>query len=677
MLGLFICIFTEVGRVDYKSLDLKVTGTMFFRGVRHSQAPSVIVLWPFKELPEYRLYSTLLLGGGIKIYVWIHSMAIENFRGISSQNIGFDENLTILIGSNGSGKTTIIDAIDIFFNSKKVEDDDYHNDTDEPIKITIKFGGSLPIITKQFPNQCGITKEIPRNKDSELYINIPIYSRFKDVIGMNPNDMKKKYQELRNNEFPDLPKLDTSKEIKHTLLRYGIKNTNEPETTAKENITRQDLKGIESFVIEARRDPARDRNEYKKSTLTMLVNSIILKSKSESISLELLNNNIKALYDNHINNRSVTLQNMSDSISQMLKGIELDMGIELSWEPVTDINILKPNARARINEHGHTSNVDKAGQGAQRLFLYAILRYYHENKESDILDPNQVIVIDEPELHQHPIRQDAFYSVLKMLAGKLQVIYSTHSDKFVSVEDLPRLRFFEKSDGIVTINKTNFERIASLAKGIVRNPTPEQMKKNLSVVDTPDFRASLFSKMAVLVEGISDRAIIKSVARIMNKDFAALGISMVVCDGKNNIREQLLFYKDLKIPAYVIWDLDQKDSNMDHVSNKNKKDFNDKKNRKIFKYMGIKPPDIIKMEITESYSCLCGNMNDLVNSIDEKIVEKYKKDIADSLNFSYFNEKSDYMMQKLIDKIYETYSLDKIEEIIKKIIEMLYANTSK
>ena len=151
---------------------------------------------------------------------------------------------------------------------------------------------------------------------------------------------------------------------------------------------------------------------------------------------------------------------------------------------------------------------------------------------------------------------------------------------------------------------------------------------------------------------------------------------MVPCSGKDNIREQLLVYRDLKIPYYVIWDLDldQKKSKKNpkctcHTNNENEEEANDKRNRRIFRYMGIEPPNTIESVVTKYYSCIRGNMNDLVNSFDEDIVEKYKKDIVDSLNVRPFNEKNDYMMEKLIDRIYENYRLDSIEEIVKKITD--------
>lgn len=49
----------------------------------------------------------------------ITSMKINNFRGYNREiNIKFDD-LTVIVGKNDVGKSTILEALDIFFNDGK------------------------------------------------------------------------------------------------------------------------------------------------------------------------------------------------------------------------------------------------------------------------------------------------------------------------------------------------------------------------------------------------------------------------------------------------------------------------------------------------------------------------------------------------------------------------------
>ena len=49
----------------------------------------------------------------------VHSLKLKNFRGYKDEiNIAFDD-LTVFVGKNDIGKSTILEALDIFFNEGK------------------------------------------------------------------------------------------------------------------------------------------------------------------------------------------------------------------------------------------------------------------------------------------------------------------------------------------------------------------------------------------------------------------------------------------------------------------------------------------------------------------------------------------------------------------------------
>jgi predicted ATP-dependent endonuclease of OLD family len=51
----------------------------------------------------------------------LNSLIIKNFRGYRDIKIPFNENLNLIIGRNDVGKSTILDALEIFFNNDKVK----------------------------------------------------------------------------------------------------------------------------------------------------------------------------------------------------------------------------------------------------------------------------------------------------------------------------------------------------------------------------------------------------------------------------------------------------------------------------------------------------------------------------------------------------------------------------
>lgn len=56
-------------------------------------------------------------------------LAIKNFRSLCDVQINFEEDITVLVGENDSGKSSIIDAFRIMFENSEPELDDFHSNT--------------------------------------------------------------------------------------------------------------------------------------------------------------------------------------------------------------------------------------------------------------------------------------------------------------------------------------------------------------------------------------------------------------------------------------------------------------------------------------------------------------------------------------------------------------------
>ena len=72
--------------------------------------------------------------------------------------------------------------------------------------------------------------------------------------------------------------------------------------------------------------------------------------------------------------------------------------------------------------------VDRMGAGFLSLFVVALLRVLVDTDEG-----GKIFILEEPETYLHEHFQEYFYDVLCRLAEKNQVIYTTHSKKFVNL----------------------------------------------------------------------------------------------------------------------------------------------------------------------------------------------------------------------------------------------------
>ncbi len=78
----------------------------------------------------------------------LKEIRIQNFRSFLDETIPLD-NYNCLVGSNGAGKSNVLQALNVFFRNTAVanvnvvtlcEEDFHHRNTSEPIKITLTFG---------------------------------------------------------------------------------------------------------------------------------------------------------------------------------------------------------------------------------------------------------------------------------------------------------------------------------------------------------------------------------------------------------------------------------------------------------------------------------------------------------------------------------------------------------
>lgn len=98
------------------------------------------------------------------------TMKVTNFRCFKQETALDLENLTILVGKNDAGKSSLFDALDIFFNGTPEQDDVYVHGDDTKVSIACVFD-ELPaelIIDEQHPTN--LKAEYLLNQDGKLEI---------------------------------------------------------------------------------------------------------------------------------------------------------------------------------------------------------------------------------------------------------------------------------------------------------------------------------------------------------------------------------------------------------------------------------------------------------------------------------------------------------------------------
>lgn len=154
-----------------------------------------------------------------------------------------------------------------------------------------------------------------------------------------------------------------------------------------------------------------------------------------------------------------------------------------------------------------------------------------------------LVVIDEPEIHLHYQFQHEYLQVIRELNKhqSCQYILVTHSEALINSATINSVRRFSlNADGYTEIRFPNLTA---------------QMKVLIRILDNTRSTYAFFAKKVVLVEGDSDRYFIKAVIQLLyqelNQEIAILHVG-----GKNELTQWTTLFESFGLAVYRIADLD-------------------------------------------------------------------------------------------------------------------------
>ncbi|WP_131783775.1 AAA family ATPase [Legionella gresilensis] len=282
-------------------------------------------------------------------------------------------------------------------------------------------------------------------------------------------------------------------------------------------------------------------NQYDEYELKKAVNSATSRSNSRIINLALgqLIQKYRSHLDNHVN--PIEYLNNLANIKELNKFLN-DLGY--SW------NIICKNSNTNqyeleLKKNGQRFLISSASSGEIELLTYLFVIYFLNVREA-------VIIIDEAELHLHPHWQKLLFDLFIKLSKKThnQFIISTHSPSFItpsSIEFVSRVFSFENQSKIIRLNKQDFPNAKHL----------------LQIINSQNNEIVFFADEVVLVEGVSDRIFFKALFNyfyVSNpksvKESPSKVIEFIEVGGKNRFKIYMKLLQLLCIKCAIIADLD-------------------------------------------------------------------------------------------------------------------------
>lgn len=543
----------------------------------------------------------------------IIKIEVENFRLLKDFSMDVEKELSLVIGKNNTGKTSLLSVLDKFLNEKsKFSYDDFNIDFKNQLESTIESTD----IVEEFE---------PKGIKLKLFIEYDEYDDLSNVsrvlMDLDPDNntivlgfeftlnyddfllLRKEYSSFAANE---MAKVETRKKVRAKELKeylneklgsyfhthkksfeYDVANKKVVETNyidlVKEGIKIKDI--IEFKYISARRDVT---NKEKESTLSKQTSSLYNKQEDNDEKNEATEDFKDQLSDTD-NKLSEIYKNL---FTDVIKKVQDFGGIKLNDTDISIIStlrhrdLLEGNTTVVYDHSDHKLPENYNGLGYMNLIsmifeIEILVQDFKRDRETKPADIN-LLIIEEPEAHTHPQMQYIFIKNIKKLLEEgikredginrpLQYLITTHSSHIVADSDFDDIKYLkaENRNSVIAKNLSDLR--------IAYEDVPKQyqfLKQYLTINRAEVF----FADKAVLIEGDTERILIPTFMRKVDLELEgqqeednvilpllSQNISIIEVGAYSQIFEKFIDF--LGIKCLILTDIDS----IGDIGNKDKK----------------------------------------------------------------------------------------------------------
>ncbi len=387
----------------------------------------------------------------------LKAVILENFRSYKNKIRVEIGDLTALVGKNDIGKSTILEALEIFFNNSLVKLESHDACVFSENKL-VKIGCVFDNLPEQFILDTSaitnLNKEYLLNEDGDLEIykyydcsnktpkeNIiayalhPTESTVKDLLILKNGDLKKKLRDLGiDQETIDL-RVNSAirKAIWESCSNLNLQPTeiflNKEDAKA---IWQSIEKQLPTFALFQSDRPSKDEDSEVQDPMKIAVSEAIKSVESDLESIKTI------VQDKVMAVASRTLQKLQEMDHSLASELSPNFKSEPKWDSLFKLS-LTGDDQIPIN---------KRGSGVRRLILLNFFRAEVERKQLASNSQSVIYAIEEPETAQHPNNQKILIQALKDLSEQddCQVIITTHEPGIAGLLPVESLRHIIKKD---------------------------------------------------------------------------------------------------------------------------------------------------------------------------------------------------------------------------------------
>lgn len=500
----------------------------------------------------------------------ITKIRAKNFRLLTDSTLNLREELSLLIGKNNSGKTSLIVLIEKFLESGKFNIYDFPVSLRQSL-LTIDAGTSLTNLSIQLYLQIQYDENDDLSELSELIPDIDESITTVNALFECSIDSASLLSELAKG--PDKERYILKHLEKHLRTKfYVFEGEGISDVIDRSSLIEKDVKLIKALInlqiIHAKRNVS-SSEEYRSGTkvLSALTTKFFNNNAGSSEQAFHDINKKMAEMDAELNETyGVVFEPFLRNAKDFLKLTDLKVVSDIqSNELIADSSqVVYGDAATALPEHLN-------GLGVMNiLFLLLQIEMKKEKIAKDGKALN-ILIIEEPEAHTHPQMQYVFTTQIKKIIrdlAHLQTIITTHSSHIVSQCDFEDVRYLHK-DGANNVVIKDFHD--ELSSKYVESEHFKFLVQYLTLQSSELF----FADKIVFIEGTTEKILLPYFMRNFDKsldpkkDVALAAQHISILEVGANARAFSPFLEFLGIKTLIITDLDS--TTLKKVPNNNSK----------------------------------------------------------------------------------------------------------
>lgn len=430
----------------------------------------------------------------------IHKVTLVNFRGYRNPTTITFNDLTVFVGRNDIGKSTVLEALDLFFNDGKgaikYDDNDINISSDaREYSIGVTFTELPETVVVDASFQTNLADEYLLNADGELEL-------IKKFNGKKCTAVLIRANHPTNENCLDL-QLKKKNDLKTIIQQNGIQCENlNVNSVMRRAIWNRYADALQLSSVDIDITAGDDTKKIWAKLSTFLpVYSLFQSDRQNSDKDTEVQDPLKLAVAQFFQDAELqeTLNNVAAQVEQKLKEVsdrtlaklrEMDPNVADSLKPV--IPTATTAKWAKVFEGVSMSAdedipINKRGSGVKRLILLNFFRAEAERRQEEGDSTGIIYAIEEPETSQHFANQkilaDALIDLSK--AANTQVILTTHSGVIVKRLQYDDLR-------LIDVNEEGNKFVTPIQSGLLVYPSMNEVNYTAFGEVTEEYHDELY-----------------------------------------------------------------------------------------------------------------------------------------------------------------------------------------